>query len=61
MLDKDDIERLIRTAIADRRYWSALVPYDPTIRRQFERNLDPASWSGLTLIHWYASMRQRLP
>ena len=27
--------------------WEALVPYDPTLRKIFETNHDPASWGGL--------------
>jgi hypothetical protein len=28
--------------------WTALVPYDETLRKVFEANHDPASWGGLT-------------
>ncbi|MBI5726085.1 MAG: hypothetical protein HZA50_19150 [Planctomycetes bacterium] len=28
--------------------WSALAPYDPTLRKIFEANHNPASWGGLT-------------
>jgi hypothetical protein len=27
--------------------WDALAPYDPTLRKIFEANLDPGDWSGL--------------
>jgi len=27
--------------------WTALAPYDPTLRKIFEANLDPAGWGGL--------------
>jgi len=28
--------------------WTALVPYDPTLRKVFEANHDPGSWGGLS-------------
>ena len=28
--------------------WTALAPYDPTLRKIFEANHDPDSWGGLT-------------
>lgn len=59
VFNSDDIHRLIKTAIADRRYWTALVPYDATIQKQFEDSVDPASWSGLILVPWYAAVQRR--
>ena len=37
--------------------WEALAPYDPTLRRIFEANHQPANWAGLSstprwLAHW---------
>jgi hypothetical protein len=63
VFNKEDIDRLIKTAIIDRRYWTALVPLDDTIQRHFEDGVDPSSWSGLTLVPWYAAiqMRNKLP
>jgi hypothetical protein len=33
--------------------WTALVPYDTTLRQVFEANHDPASWGGLAATPWY--------
>jgi hypothetical protein len=33
--------------------WTALVPYDTTLRQIFEANHDPASWGGLATTPWY--------
>ena len=55
----DDINHLITTALADKRYWTALVPYDDTIQRQFENTLDPASWGGHGSAAWYLSLELR--
>lgn len=57
VFDNEEIDRLIKTAIADRRYWTALVPFDATIQEQFEASVDPASWSGLTLVPWYVALQ----
>lgn len=38
--------------------WTALVPYDETLRKIFLANHDPASWSGLTATPWFLSMAQ---
>ena len=53
VFNKDDIDRLVATAIAERRYWTALVPFDGTIQKQFEDTLDPSSWGGLSEVPWY--------
>ena len=37
--------------------WSALAPYDPTLRKVFEANHDPASWGGLNATPWWLSRR----
>lgn len=33
--------------------WTALVPYDATLRRIFLANNDPAGWSGLATTPWF--------
>lgn len=33
--------------------WTALVPYDPTLRQVFEANHNPAGWGGLAATPWY--------
>ena len=59
IFDADDIHRLIATALSDKRYWTALVPYDDTIQGQFESNHDPASWVGLWRTPWYLTLELR--
>jgi hypothetical protein len=36
--------------------WTALVPYDATLRKVFEANHDPAGWGGLATTPWYLSL-----
>jgi hypothetical protein len=38
--------------------WTALTPYDDTLRKVFEANHDPAGWGGLAATPWYLSRRQ---
>ena len=57
---RGDIDKLIATALKEKRYWSALAPYDPTIQQQFESSLKPDSWGGLTLTPWYLSLQGKL-
>ena len=33
--------------------WSALVPYDSTLRKIFEANFNPTGWGGLSATPWY--------
>jgi hypothetical protein len=33
--------------------WTALVPYDPTLRKIFLAGHQPASWGGLSLTPWF--------
>jgi len=33
--------------------WTALVPYDGTLRKVFLENHNPASWSGLVVTPWF--------
>lgn len=39
--------------------WTALVPYDETLRKIFLANHDPASWGGLITTPWFLSLAQR--
>jgi hypothetical protein len=62
VFDRDDINRLVATALAEKRYWTALVPFDETIQQQFEETLDPGSWGGLSRTPWYlASQLRKVP
>jgi len=58
---RDDINRLIATALADKRYWPALAPYNSVIQQQFEASMKPDSWAGLSLVPWYLSLQAKLP
>ena len=35
------------------RLWTALVPYDQTLRKIFLANHNPASWGGLMVTTWF--------
>ena len=59
VFNKDDINRLVATAIAEKRYWTALVPFDGTIQKQFEETLDPGGWNGLSRAPWYLAIQLR--
>lgn len=41
--------------------WTALLPYDETLREIFEANHDPASWGGLRLTPWYLARQRTAP
>jgi hypothetical protein len=52
-----DINQLIATAVEQKRYWTALVPYDVAIQNQFEATADPGSWGGLNRAPWYLALQ----
>jgi hypothetical protein len=54
---EDDINRLIATAIGEKRYWTALVPYSDTIQKQFEDTLKPDRWAALRTVPWYLAVQ----
>lgn len=57
VFDRRDIEKLIHTALADKYYWIALVPYNNAIQKQFEQDNDPNGWSGLFDTPWYLALQ----
>ena len=57
--NKDDINRLIATALAEKRYWTALVPCNDTIQKHFEDTFDPGSWNSLDIAPWYLALESR--
>jgi hypothetical protein len=59
VFDRDDINRLVATALVEKRYWTALVPFDETIQKQFEETLDPSSWAGLSRAPRYLAIQLR--
>ena len=60
VFDRSDMSRLVKTAIADKRYWTALVPYNNIIQKEFEDHNDPDSWGGLSNTPWYLALQMRL-
>ena len=38
--------------------WTALVPYDATLRQVFLANHNPASWGGLVTTPWFLSLNK---
>jgi hypothetical protein len=48
---KEDMGRLIATSLAEKRLWTALVPYDLTSQKRFEDTHKPDSWGGWPRRH----------
>jgi len=55
-----DIDRLVATALAEKRYWTALVPYSKIIQGHFEANHKPDGWGGLGGTPHYLALQVRL-
>ena len=51
----EDISRLVKTALANRRNWPALAPYDGAIRKEFEESVKPDGWAEMSRVPWYLS------
>jgi hypothetical protein len=60
VFSREDIDRLIATALAEKRYWDALVPYSAEIQKKFEESLKPDSWGGLSATPRYLMLQARL-
>jgi hypothetical protein len=60
VFSREDIDRLIATALAEKRYWDALVPYSAEIQKKFEESLKPDSWGGLSAAPHYLMLQARL-
>jgi hypothetical protein len=56
---KDDIGHLLATSLSEKRYWTALLPYDVESQRRFQPNHKPDSWGGLVATPWYLALQQR--
>jgi len=56
----EDIDRLVATALAEKRYWISLVPYSKEIQQRFEANHEPDTWGGLSATPWYLALQARL-
>ena len=57
---REDVDRLIKTALTQNKYWPALALYNPTIQKMFEERNDPSSWGGLGATPWYLSYQVQL-
>jgi hypothetical protein len=57
---KADIDRLVATALAEKRYWFALVPYSREIQEHFEAEHQPDTWGGLGSTPEYLARQARL-
>ena len=61
VFNKDNINRLIKTSLAQKRYWDALIPYSEPIQQNFEQNFEknrgPDSWGGLSVTPWYLALQ----
>jgi hypothetical protein len=60
VFNMEDIGRLINTALAENQDWTALVPYNNTIRRKFEEFHKPDSWRGMIVTPWYMANYARM-
>lgn len=60
VITKTDIDHLIATGLAEKRYWSALVPYSPEIQQHFEDGHKPDGWGGLSGTPWYLMLQTQL-
>ena len=60
VFNREDIDRLVATALAEKRYWDALVPYSAEIQKKFEQNMKPDSWGGLSGAPRYLMLQARL-
>ena len=59
VFNEEDIKRLVKTAVADKRYWNVLAAFDDTIRRNFEDSINPSDWGGITRVPWYSALQQQ--
>jgi len=59
VFSREDIERLVATALAEKRYWDALVPYSAEIQKKFEQSTKPESWGGLSAAPCYLMLQAR--
>jgi hypothetical protein len=57
---KEDVDHLIATALAEKRYWTALVPYSQAIQAKFEESHKPDGWGGLSSTPWYLALQAGL-
>ena len=57
---QEDVDRLVATALATKRYWSALTPHSAEIQRRFEESMKPDGWGGLGGVPKYLALQVNL-
>jgi hypothetical protein len=56
-----DIDRLVATALVEKRYWSALATVSASVQKEFEASHKPDAWGGLGLTPEYLWLQAKLP
>lgn len=57
---REDMDRLTAAALAEKRYWTSLAPYNEDIQKNFEEHHNPEGWGGLAATPWYLALQARL-
>jgi hypothetical protein len=60
VFSREDIDRLVATSLAEKRYWDGLVPYSAQIQAKFEAGTKPEGWGGLSAAPYYLMLQARL-
>jgi len=60
VFSREDVGQLVTTALAEKRYWDALVPYSAEIQEKFEQSMEPDTWAGLSAAPLYLMLQARL-
>ncbi len=58
IFSRENIDRLVATALAKHAYWQSLAPYSEAIQKEVEEGIKPATWGGLAATPKYV-WRQR--
>jgi hypothetical protein len=56
----EDIDHLVATALSEKRYWNALMPYSEEIQKRFEDRVRPDRWRGPSAVAQYLALQARL-
>jgi hypothetical protein len=57
VFDDQDLEHLVATALAEKRFWPALAAYNLKIQEDFEKTMKPDSWDGLSMASHYLALQ----
>lgn len=60
VFNDEDLSRLILTATQEHRYWPSLAAYSTQIQAEFEKNLKPDSWDGISLASHYLALQAEM-